>query len=214
MYGKQKLEKEKIYSLPIKNGHLDIRVCSDPDYPGLDVEYISDKEYEIPPEERDKTRPRVLIEVNEGVLRALIWSDTTNEDYSESIEFTCLEDQKMKSRNKILTIKDFNKGDKAYIVSDRYSRGGMRITEVTVATAGRQYVTVGENAWSRKFQNWDSDMLLEKVNCGASSYLFKTRKEAEEYIEYADLCVWLNTLDNHSKKYSLEQLRKVKEILG
>lgn len=112
----------------------------------------------------------------------------------------------------MLTVKDFNKGDKAYIVSDRYSRGGMKITEVTVATVGIKYVTVGENAWSRKFQNWDSDMLLEKVNCGSSSYLFKTRKEAEEYIEYADLCIWLNTY--HSKKYSLEQLRKVKEILG
>lgn len=117
----------------------------------------------------------------------------------------------------MLTIKDFNKGDKAYIVSDRYnrySRGGMEITEVTVTTVGRQYVTIGENVWSRKFQNWNSDMLLEKVDCGASGYLFKTRKEAEEYIEYKDLCVWLNTLNSYSNKYSLEQLRKVKEILG
>ena len=114
----------------------------------------------------------------------------------------------------MLTIKDFNKGDKAYIVSDRYSRGGMKITEVTVTTVGRQYVTVGDGAWSRKFQNRNSDMLLEKVDCGASDYLFKTRKEAEEYIEYEDLCVWLSTLNNYSNKYSLEQLRKAKEILG
>lgn len=113
----------------------------------------------------------------------------------------------------MLTIKDFAKGDKAYIVSDRYSRGGMKITEVTVATVGRQYVTVGDT-WSRKFQNWNSDMLLEKVDCGASGYLFKTRKEAEEYIEYEDLCVWLSALNSFSNKYSLEQLRKVKEILG
>ena len=114
----------------------------------------------------------------------------------------------------MLTIKDFTKGDKAYIVSGRYSRNGMSIGEVTVTTVGRQYVTVGENAWSRKFQNWNSDKLLEKVDCGESAYLFKNRQEAEDYIENEQLRVWLSSLNAYSSKYSLEQLRKVKEILG
>jgi len=38
------LKPEKIYKLPIKNGYLDIRVSLDPDFPSIDIEYISRKE--------------------------------------------------------------------------------------------------------------------------------------------------------------------------
>ena len=38
------LDPTKMYAIPIRNGFLDIRVSQDPDYPGLDIEYISDKE--------------------------------------------------------------------------------------------------------------------------------------------------------------------------
>ena len=96
--GKILLEEGKTYALPIKNGHLDIRVSVDPDYPGLDIEYISDKENTIADDEL-VTRPRVLIEQNtefgenvNGGLRALVWGNPHSEDYSESVEFTCIED--------------------------------------------------------------------------------------------------------------------------
>lgn len=85
------LEADKIYALPIKNGHLDIRVMTDPCYPGLDIEYFSNKEDDISQEEFG-TRPRVLIENNEGLLRALVWGDPQSEDYTEDIDFTCIED--------------------------------------------------------------------------------------------------------------------------
>lgn len=89
--GKIILDGSKVYALPIKNGHLDIRVSTDPDYPGLDIEYISDIEDHVSDEEL-KTRPRVLIEESEGALRALIWANPLSEDYSESADFHCLED--------------------------------------------------------------------------------------------------------------------------
>lgn len=79
------------YNMPIKNGHLDIFVSQDPNYPGIDIQYISDKEDELPDDELH-TRPRVLIENNEGVLRAVAWADPSQEDYTDAIDFTCAED--------------------------------------------------------------------------------------------------------------------------
>ncbi len=74
------------YKLPIKGGYLDIRTSIDPDYPGLDIEFIPDNE---DMENDPKTRPRVLIERPAGTdkLRCLVWGDPKSEDYSECIEF-------------------------------------------------------------------------------------------------------------------------------
>ena len=78
------------YTLPLKNGYLDIRASMDPEYPGLDVEYIKNNEN---PNDL-KTRPRVVIEwpknsthTNNDNLRCLVWADKNNEDYSQCIEF-------------------------------------------------------------------------------------------------------------------------------
>jgi hypothetical protein len=105
--GKIVLDPSKVYALPIKKGHLDIRVSTDSNYPGLDVEYISDIEYSrlvgISP---CKSRPRVLIETAENTLRALIWGNPHSEDYSESIEFKCLEDVQNESENKPRTYEE------------------------------------------------------------------------------------------------------------
>lgn len=84
-----------------------------------------------------------------------------------------------------------------------------------MSAVGRTYVTVDFGPCGRKFQNWNSDMLLEKVNIGTSGYLFKTRQEAEDYIEFKALKLWIGTLSMYTiDKYSLEQLRQVKEILS
>lgn len=89
-----KLDPTKMYAMPIRNGFLDIRVSQDPDYPGLDIEYISDKESELPREEI-MTRPRVLIEnpnpdeedIKNTDLRVLIWGRKDSEDYTDKIVF-------------------------------------------------------------------------------------------------------------------------------
>ena len=79
------------YMLPIKEGYLDITVSTDPNYPGIDMEYVSDHEKDLP-DDALYTRPRVLLEVNENILRAAIWADPQSEDFSTSADFTCVED--------------------------------------------------------------------------------------------------------------------------
>lgn len=68
----------------LPNGYLIATISQDPDYPGIDVEYVDDNDNVA-----DLSRPRVLIEApvdDNGRIRALIWNDPTNEDYEEEIE--------------------------------------------------------------------------------------------------------------------------------
>lgn len=83
------------YTVPIKDGHLDISVSQDPDYPGVDMEYISDKEEKISGDGL-YIRPRILVENNENVLRAVVWGNYQSKDYSDEIGFTCIEDLTIK----------------------------------------------------------------------------------------------------------------------
>ncbi len=64
--------------VPMLDGKLIADVSTDPDYPGIDVEFVSDKDNGT-----DLSRPRVLIEQapEEGV-RALIWNDPMSEDFT------------------------------------------------------------------------------------------------------------------------------------
>lgn len=85
------LQPDKSYILSIKEGYLDITVSPDPTYPGIDIEYVSNKEDELKNDEL-WTRPRVLIENEEDTLRAVIWKDPHKEDYTEAVNFTCIDD--------------------------------------------------------------------------------------------------------------------------
>lgn len=70
----------------VKNGWLVATESPDPDYPGIDVEYIADNDRL---KAKDVlSRPRVLIEYptnGSDSLRALIWNNSHNEDYEESV---------------------------------------------------------------------------------------------------------------------------------
>ena len=69
-----------IVSLP--DGHLVASFAQDPEYPGIDVEFIANAESNT-----ILSRPRVLIEQPiDDKLRCLIWNDSTNEDYTEEID--------------------------------------------------------------------------------------------------------------------------------
>lgn len=77
----------------IHNGYLYASVIEDETYPGIDVEYVSDVD-----DDSKLSCPRVLIEWPEdGNLRALIWNDLNNEDYTKEIvlseESRCLSEQ-------------------------------------------------------------------------------------------------------------------------
>lgn len=56
----------------------------DPDYPGIDVEFVPKHE-----NEGTLSRPRVLFEYNdeEKELRILVWNNPDSEDYSNEITF-------------------------------------------------------------------------------------------------------------------------------
>lgn len=69
-----------IASLP--DGHLVASFAQDPEYPGIDVEFIANTECNT-----ILSRPRVLIEQPiDDKLRCLIWNDSTHEDYTEEID--------------------------------------------------------------------------------------------------------------------------------
>lgn len=116
-------------------------------------------------------------------------------------------------QQKVVTIKDYKKGDTAYILTKNFGRNTKPfITETTVKSVGRKYVTVSR--WDRKFENCDSEYLYEVVNYGENGLLFKTEQEVKDYLEKQDLALWLGCMSvSQAEKYSLEQLRRVKEIL-
>jgi len=115
----------------------------------------------------------------------------------------------------MLTIKDFKKGDKAYSLLMNNGRNTEPvITEVEVVSVGRSYVTT-EGVWQKKYQNWDEEYLHEKNDVGESTLLFKTKEDAENHIEKCNLALWLGCLSvMKAESYTLEQLRRVKEILS
>jgi len=67
----------------IEGGCLIATATPDPDYPGIEVEFIPDNESGF-----GVSTPRVLFEKPKGEqLRALIWADKDQEDYTNKVEF-------------------------------------------------------------------------------------------------------------------------------
>lgn len=88
-----RLERPKIeltpgndYRLPIRDGFLDISISADPNYPGIDIEYVSENE-----DENSWTRPRVVVENDnsENELRCLVWADRASEDFTDYVCLIC-----------------------------------------------------------------------------------------------------------------------------
>ena len=67
----------------VKGGYIRANISVDPDYPGIDIEFVPD-EYngEI------LSLPRILFEKPLGEkLRALVWENKDDEDYTREIVF-------------------------------------------------------------------------------------------------------------------------------
>jgi len=72
-----------IITVKVDGGLIIARKSSDSDYPGIDVEFVADNE-----NPNNLSRPRILFESpKEEGLRALIWDDQNNEDYTNEIVF-------------------------------------------------------------------------------------------------------------------------------
>jgi hypothetical protein len=65
-------------------GYFEVMAGCDPNYPGVDVEFISNSK----DAENKASRPRVVFEYpKDGGLRMLIWANRDSEDYTDIIEF-------------------------------------------------------------------------------------------------------------------------------
>lgn len=73
----------KKFEFRIDGGYFDVMVSEDPNYLGIDIEFVADDD-----EGKNASRPRIVFEKPiGGKLRALIWANKDLEDYSEEIEF-------------------------------------------------------------------------------------------------------------------------------
>lgn len=115
-----------------------------------------------------------------------------------------------------MTIKDFIVGQPVCVLSfRRHMKQEPLYHETTVVKVGRKYVTIiYGNKQFEKRTNIDF-ALLEHVDWGYPSYLFPSRKDAEEFVERNELAQWISTATRSSYQfqYSLDQLRRVKAIL-
>ena len=71
----------------VPGGVLRATKSSDPEYPGIDIEFIATAEDRSGG--KFLSRPRVLMEyeIEDDELRAVVWADEKSEDYSDDIEF-------------------------------------------------------------------------------------------------------------------------------
>lgn len=110
----------------------------------------------------------------------------------------------------MISIKDFKVGETAYVLRT-YNRED-RLHPAEVVAIGRKYITVKKHGWVLKFtENPYYDYAL----VGDGHLLFLSEQGYKDYTEQLDLEKWLrNNVQGYGRsRYSLEQLRKVKEIL-
>lgn len=67
----------------VEGGCLVATASYDENYPGIDIEFVADDD-----KGEQLSRPRVLFEKPvDGKLRALVWEDPDDEDYTKEITF-------------------------------------------------------------------------------------------------------------------------------
>ena len=116
-----------------------------------------------------------------------------------------------------MTIKDFTVGQTAYVYNtDHRNNPKEGYAEVTVAKVGRSYVTLG-GGWGRRFGvgYGPGNYLVEMLNAGSPAYLFRTKKDLDDYIETETLRVALRQAMDwwNLQQLPLSKLRAIKAIL-
>lgn len=118
-----------------------------------------------------------------------------------------------------MSIKDLHPGQTIYVL---YMKKGYNadpeLFERKVVKVGRKYITD-----DRDCRFYESDVILsedrrthvflEDREFGEKGFLFATKEEADSWIELDKLEKWLSTIHCYNHPYTVEQLRKVKEIL-
>ncbi len=118
-------------------------------------------------------------------------------------------------RLKPVTIKDFKVGQKIAVLILHHGRNKEpELYERTVSRIGRKYV-VDDRDVKYCQESYMEEGLVESCECGERAYIFPKMEEAKDYIEKYELMIWFSRISStDTRKYSLQQLRKVKEILG
>ena len=116
-----------------------------------------------------------------------------------------------------MTIKDFNIGDKVYVLDFGYRSNfeNAVLKEATVTDIGRKLITVDFHCGTKfKVFNEKDLYLVENVTAGTPNWLFKSVQDYEDYKEYTDLLSQCRKVfQDYSKVFTLEQIRAIKEIL-
>ena len=74
---------EDCLRVKVEGGYLCATISGDIEYPGICVEFVADNE-----NDNIMSRPTVLIEKSaDDDLRALVWEDKDDEDYTTEIKF-------------------------------------------------------------------------------------------------------------------------------
>lgn len=110
----------------------------------------------------------------------------------------------------MVEVKDFKDKKYGYLLENMYTGCNKPpiIKKVEIQKVGRKYTTAGY----RNFQNYSGcEHGLISYDYGRTDFLCLTEKDANCVIEKHELRLWFNRLNPHD--YTLEQLRKVKEIL-
>lgn len=115
---------------------------------------------------------------------------------------------------KYISLKDFNIGQDVYIFNR--NRHEEKIIKSTVLSVGRKYITVDYGYPNSKYSVEDHCPfgLIEKVDYGEADICFPSMQALNDYKEKKALEQWFYYNSSHINTYSLDQLRKVKEILG
>ncbi len=117
-----------------------------------------------------------------------------------------------------MEVKDIKVGQTFFVLrNDRRKGSDNHATLAKAVKVGRKYVTISGN-WGTQFEETDTGKpyLVEHTGCGAPRLLFRSQKAVDEYQEQETLKLWVRTATdwNALDRYSLAQLRAVKEILG
>lgn len=110
-----------------------------------------------------------------------------------------------------MKLKDFSVGQTVYVLS------GKHISEWTVKTVGRKYITVTAGAnWDEKFEVLDErdNFLVDAREWGDRGYLFTSREDIHDFLECKELQRKLScNAYTWIKALPLEQLRAVAAII-
>ena len=121
----------------------------------------------------------------------------------------------------MVSVKDFKPGQTAYILTRKRGRTQEHfVSQCIVVSVGRKYVKSVKQESSNitsDFYNLrgNDDYLSEVDYCNTGRRLFPTQQAAIEDIEKDMLKDWISKATQHSsmEKYTVQQLREVKEIL-